>query len=254
MLEIREVSHTFSSGVLVRRYVQAVHRVSFTLERGKILGLAGNSGCGKTTLSRMALGVLRPQQGQVLLEGRDIYRLPARERKQYHRRVQIIFQNPEASLNPAQRIGTSLLEPMRLHRTPGSRREQMEKIRKLLGLVGLGEELLERYPHQISGGEAQRIIICRALTLDPEVLVLDEPTSMLDVSVQAHILNLLKDLQKKLGLSYLFITHDIELAKWFADDLMIMKSGEIVEQGPAAQVLENPKHAYTRQLIENFQF
>ena len=199
VLELEEVSRTFSSGVFRTHTVRAVDRVSFALERGKTFGLVGNSGCGKTTLSRMITRVLKPSGGRIRFEGEDIARLDRKGSRAYHRRVQIIFQNPEASLDPSMRIRDSLLEAMAIHRLGESREERMEKIRAALGQVGLPDYLLSRYPHQISGGEGQRLVICRALLLEPEVLLLDEPTSMLDVSVQASIMNLLRDYLKEYG-------------------------------------------------------
>ena len=168
VLELEEVSRTFSSGVFRTHTVRAVDRVSFALERGKTFGLVGNSGCGKTTLSRMITRVLKPSGGRIRFEGEDIARLDRKGSRAYHRRVQIIFQNPEASLDPSMRIRDSLLEAMAIHRLGESREERMEKIRAALGQVGLPDYLLSRYPHQISGGEGQRLVICRALLLEPE--------------------------------------------------------------------------------------
>ena len=229
VLELEEVSRTFSSGVFRTHTVRAVDRVSFALERGKTFGLVGNSGCGKTTLSRMITRVLKPSGGRIRFEGEDIARLDRKGSRAYHRRVQIIFQNPEASLDPSMRIRDSLLEAMAIHRLGESREERMEKIRAALGQVGLPDYLLSRYPHQISGGEGQRLVICRALLLEPEVLLLDEPTSMLDVSVQASIMNLLRELQERLGLTYLYITHDIELLGWISHTIGVMQRGRLVE-------------------------
>ena len=209
VLELEEVSRTFSSGVFRTHTVRAVDRVSFALERGKTFGLVGNSGCGKTTLSRMITRVLKPSGGRIRFEGEDIARL---DRK-------------------------------------GSR---TEKIRAALGQVGLPDYLLSRYPHQISGGEGQRLVICRALLLEPEVLLLDEPTSMLDVSVQASIMNLLRELQERLGLTYLYITHDIELLGWISHTIGVMQRGRLVEVGSREQVMEAPVHPYTRELLYSY--
>ena len=239
VLELEEVSRTFSSGVFRTHTVRAVDRVSFALERGKTFGLVGNSGCGKTTLSRMITRVLKPSGGRIRFEGEDIARLDRKGSRTYHRRVQIIFQNPEASLDPSMRIRDSLLE-------------RMEKIRAALGQVGLPDYLLSRYPHQISGGEGQRLVICRALLLEPEVLLLDEPTSMLDVSVQASIMNLLRELQERLGLTYLYITHDIELLGWISHTIGVMQRGRLVEVGSRDQVMEAPVHPYPRELLYSY--
>ena len=262
VLELEEVSRTFSSGVFRTHTVRAVDRVSFALERGKTFGLVGNSGCGKTTLSRMITRVLKPSGGRIRFEGEDIARLDRKGSRAYHRRVQIIFQNPEASLDPSMRIRDSLLEAMAIHRLGESREERMEKIRAALGQVGLPNPelvakryphyLLSRYPHQISGGEGQRLVICRALLLEPEVLLLDEPTSMLDVSVQASIMNLLRELQERLGLTYLYITHDIELLGWISHTIGVMQRGRLVEVGSRDQVMEAPVHPYTRELLYSY--
>lgn len=252
VLELEEVSRTFSSGVFRTHIVRAVDRVSFALERGKTFGLVGNSGCGKTTLSRMITRVLKPSGGRIRFEGEDIARLDRKGSRTYHRRVQIIFQNPEASLDPSMRIRDSLLEAMAIHRLGESREERMEKIRAALGQVGLPDYLLSRYPHQISGGEGQRLVICRALLLEPEVLLLDEPTSMLDVSVQASIMNLLRELQERLGLTYLYITHDIELLGWISHTIGVMQRGRLVEVGSREQVMEAPVHPYTRELLYSY--
>ena len=232
VLELEEVSRTFSSGVFRTHTVRAVDRVSFALERGKTFGLVGNSGCGKTTLSRMITRVLKPSGGRIRFEGEDIARLDRKGSRAYHRRVQIIFQNPEASLDPSMRIRDSLLEAMAIHRLGESREERMEKIRAALGQVGLPDYLLSRYPHQISGGEGQRLVICRALLLEPEVLLLDEPTSMLDPSGKANLLRMLKGLQNNRGFSMLFITHDLDSALKISDRLFRLEKGALTRLNP----------------------
>lgn len=249
VLELDGVCRDFTSGVLRTHTVHAVDRVSFALEKGRTFGLVGNSGCGKTTLSRMITRVLRPTAGRILFEGEDISGLKGGRARAYHRRVQMIFQNPEASLDPTMRVRDSLLEALAIHRIGGGREERMERVRSALVQVGLPEHLLSRYPHQISGGEGQRLVICRALLLEPEVLLLDEPTSMLDVSVQASVMNLLRELQQRLGLTYLYITHDIELLGWISHTIGVMQRGRLVEMGPREQIMEAPAHPYTKELL-----
>ena len=249
VLELDGVCRDFTSGVFRTHTVHAVDHVTFALEKGKTFGLVGNSGCGKTTLSRMITRVLRPTAGRILFEGADISGLPGGRARAYHRRVQMIFQNPEASLDPTMRVRDSLLEALTIHQIGSGREERMEKVRSALAQVGLPEYLLSRYPHQISGGEGQRLVICRALLLEPEVLLLDEPTSMLDVSVQASVMNLLKELQQRLGLTYLYITHDTELLGWISHTIGVMQKGRLVEMGPREQIMEAPAHPYTRELL-----
>lgn len=252
VLELEKVSRVFSSGVFRTRTIRAVDEVSFALEKGRTFGLVGNSGCGKTTLSRMITRVLKPTSGRICFEGADIATFDRRQRKTYHRRVQVIFQNPEGSLDPSMRIMDSLLEVMAIHRLGENRQARMDKIQTALKQVGLPEHLLSRYPHQISGGEGQRLVICRALLLEPEVLLLDEPTSMLDVSVQASIMNLLRDLQQELDLTYLYITHDIELLGWISHTIGVMQRGRLVEVGSREQVMEAPVHPYTKELLYSY--
>ena len=252
VLELRDVCRDFSHGVFRTRTVHAVDHVSFSLERGKTFGLVGNSGCGKTTLSRMITRLIRPTSGQILFEGADIAALGRGAGKAYHRRVQMIFQNPEASLDPAMKIRDSLREAMEIHSLGENREARMEKIQRTLKQVGVPEHLLSRYPHQVSGGEGQRLVICRALLLEPEVLLLDEPTSMLDVSVQAHIMNILRELQRELGLTYLYITHDIELLGWISHAIGVMQRGRLVETGSRDQVMEAPRHPYTKELFHSY--
>lgn len=252
ILRLEGVCRDFTSGVFRTRTVRAVDHVSFALERGRTFGLVGNSGCGKTTLSRMITRLLRPTAGRILFEGADISGLPGGRARAYHRRVQMIFQNPEASLDPTMRVRDSLLEALTIHQIGSGREERMEKVRSALAQVGLPEYLLSRYPHQISGGEGQRLVICRALLLEPEVLLLDEPTSMLDVSVQASIMNLLRELQERLGLTYLYITHDIELLGWISHTIGVMQRGRLVEVGSREQVMEAPVHPYTRELLYSY--
>ena len=249
ILRLEGVCRDFTSGVFRTRTVRAVDHVSFALERGRTFGLVGNSGCGKTTLSRMITRLLRPTAGRILFEGADISGLPGGRARAYHRRVQMIFQNPEASLDPTMRVRDSLLEALTIHQIGSGREERMEKVRSALAQVGLPEYLLSRYPHQISWGEGQRLVICRALLLEPEVLLLDEPTSMLDVSVQASVMNLLKELQQRLGLTYLYITHDIELLGWISHTIGVMQKGRLVEVGPREQIMEAPAHPYTKELL-----
>ena len=252
VLELDGVCRDFTSGVFRTHTVHAVDHVTFALEKGKTFGLVGNSGCGKTTLSRMITRVLRPTAGRILFEGTDISGLPGGRARAYHRRVQMIFQNPEASLDPTMRVRDSLLEALTIHQIGSGREERMEKVRSALAQVGLPEYLLSRYPHQISGGEGQRLVICRALLLEPEVLLLDEPTSMLDVSVQASVMNLLKELQQRLGLTYLYITHDIELLGWISHTIGVMQNGQLVEVGSREQVIEAPVHPYTKELLYSY--
>lgn len=252
IVELHHVCRSFSHGIFRTHTVQAVHDVSFSLERGKTFGLVGNSGCGKTTLSRLITRLLPLSSGSICFEGQDIAHFDRNTAKSYHRQVQMIFQNPEASLDPSMRIRDSLLEALHIHQIGTSRDDCMDKILHTLAQIGLSEHLLSRYPHQISGGEAQRLVICRALLLEPKVLLLDEPTAMLDVSVQAAIMNLLKDLQQKLGLTYLYITHDIELLGWISDTIGVMQKGTLVELGSRDQIIESPAHPYTQALLYSY--
>ena len=225
VLELDGVCRDFTSGVLRTHTVHAVDRVSFALEKGRTFGLVGNSGCGKTTLSRMITRVLRPSAGRILFEGEDISAMTGAQGKSYHRQVQVIFQNPEASLDPTMRVRDSLLEALAIHRLGNSREERMEKVLSTLTQVGLPEYLLSRYPHQISGGEGQRLVICRALLLEPEVLLLDEPTSMLDVITQAQMIQMLREYQEKAGTSYVFITHNRTLCEEVCNRIYDVENG-----------------------------
>ena len=232
MLKVSHISKTFTGGIIKKTRVEAVKDVSFTVQDGKTFGIVGNSGCGKSTIANMLLSLIKPDSGTIEIDGT----------------IQIIFQHPETSLDPAKKIGYSLEEPMIIHRMY-DKAGRKARVRELLDLVDLGEELLDRYPHQISGGEAQRIMIARALSLDPKILILDEPTSMLDVSVQAQVMTLLKELQEKLGLSYLFISHDLSVVRHISDRIAVMYLGSVVEVAEKAQLYSNPMHPYTKALL-----
>lgn len=228
---------------------QAVKNVSFTLARGKTLGVVGESGSGKSTVGLTLLRLHQATGGSALFEGRDLLALPAREFHPYKRRIQIIFQNPYASLNPRFTVGQILLEPMRLHRIGANDSERVQAAYALLDKVGLPRQAFHRYPHEFSGGQRQRIAIARCLTMKPEILVCDESVSALDVSVQAQVLNLLQDLQDEYGLSYIFISHDLSVVKYIADQVMVMYQGEVVELADSDELYRNPQHPYTKALL-----
>jgi len=251
MLEVRHLSKTFPNGLLGRQVTRAVRDVSFTVDKGTTLGLAGSSGCGKSTIARLILRLIEPDGGSVRLDGVELTALRGRELRPYRAQIQLITQHPESAMDPSRRIYYTMEEPLKIFRR-GDRDARREQIRRAFDLVGVSEGLFSRYPHEISGGEAQRIAIARALLLEPRVLILDEPTSMLDVSIQAHIMTLLRELQEKLGLTYLFISHDIEVIGWFCDRVAVMRQGEIVEQGETRRLLEHPEHPFTRDLVEQF--
>ncbi|MVN76238.1 dipeptide ABC transporter ATP-binding protein [Hymenobacter sp. HMF4947] len=230
-------------------YVRAVDEVSFTINAGETVGLVGESGCGKTTLGRALLRLTEPTAGRILFEGTDLARLPTGELRHRRREFQLVFQDPYAALNPMLTVGEAILEPLRVHGVGGTRAEQKTRVRELLRTVGLSEDAEQRYPHEFSGGQRQRICIARALALRPKFIVCDESVSALDVSVQAQVLNLLNDLKRELGITYLFITHDLSVARFMSDRLLVMSQGKIVESGPAADVYAHPQHPYTQQLL-----
>jgi peptide/nickel transport system ATP-binding protein len=241
------------SGVFGRKEFRAVKGASFRLRQGHTLGVVGESGSGKTT---MGLALLRlhepgggPVGGRVTFDGIDLLNLSKAEMLPMRKRIQVVFQNPYASLNPRFTVGQTLIEPMTIHGVGQGPDDRAARARALLVKVGLDEAAMDKYPHEFSGGQRQRVAIARCLTLDPEVLVLDEAVSALDVSVQAQVLNLLKDLQDELGLAYIFISHDLAVVRFMADEVLVMKDGEVVEQASVAQILDAPQQEYTRRLL-----
>ncbi|MCA0243904.1 MAG: dipeptide ABC transporter ATP-binding protein [Proteobacteria bacterium] len=251
VLEVRSLAKSFwlREGLFGRREFKAVQDVNFKLKRGHTLGVVGESGSGKTTMGLTLLRLHEPTSGEVIFDGKNLLALSDRERLAMRRRIQIVFQNPYASLNPRFTIGQTLVEPMAIHGIGADTAERERRARALLEKVGLDGRAFGKYPHEFSGGQRQRVAIARCLTLEPEVLVLDEAVSALDVSVQAQVLNLLKDLQDELGLAYVFISHDLAVVRFISDEVLVMKDGQVVEQASAEQILAAPREAYTQRLL-----
>lgn len=254
LLEVRGLTKHFPitrrQGLsVVHETVRAVDGIDLTVGRGETVGLVGESGCGKSTAGRSILRLLAPTAGSVSLEGTDLLALRGEALRQMRKRMNIVFQDPYAALDPRMLIGEIVAEPLKAHRMITSRAQGLERARALLESVGLRPEFATRYPHEFSGGQRQRIGIARALATDPQLLVLDEPISALDISIRAQILNLLSDLQAARGLSYLFIAHDLSVVRHFCDRVAVMYLGIIVEQGPSERVFSTPKHPYTQLLL-----
>jgi oligopeptide transport system ATP-binding protein len=253
LLEVRDLNKWFPvrKGVLIERtvdYVKAVNGVSFEIDEGQTLGLVGESGSGKSTTGYCVLQLLKPTSGSVTFMGKELTKAGNADLRQIRREMQIVFQDPYSSLNPRMTVGTTVEEPLAVHGI-GTRRSREARVRDLLETVGFNPDFTNRYPHEFSGGQRQRIGIARALALNPRLIVCDEPVSALDVSIQAQILNLLKDLQKDLGLAYLFVAHDLAVVRAMSDRIAVMNRGEIVEIGDASDVYNNPQQDYTKALL-----
>ena len=246
ILEVRNLKKYFKTP---RGMLHAVDDVSFTIEKGHTLGIVGESGCGKTTTGRCILRLVEPTSGEIFFEGKDIMRMKGSELKHMRKDMQIIFQDPFSSLDPRYTINQALSETLRINKIRTGKKAIEDRVLELMETVGLAERLINTYPHELDGGRRQRIGIARALAMEPKFIVCDEPVSALDVSIQAQILNLLEDLQEKLGLSYIFITHDLAVVNHFADEIAVMYLGQIVEKAPTQELFDNPMHPYTQALL-----
>jgi oligopeptide transport system ATP-binding protein len=253
LISVRNLVKKFPihGGLLSREVasVKAVSDVSFDIKKGETLGLVGESGCGKSTLGRCILRLIEPTSGSVFFKGQDITKVSPAEMRKLRRNMQIIFQDPYASLNPRMTVEDILGEPLEIHKLFKTGREKRERIIKLLDLCGLRREAIARYPHEFSGGQRQRICIARALAVEPEFIVCDEPVSALDVSIQAQIVNLMQDLQKELGLTYLFIAHDLKVIEHISTRVAVMYLGKVAEMSAAEDLYHDPKHPYTQALL-----
>jgi ABC-type oligopeptide transport system ATPase subunit len=253
LLQVRDLRKEFpvKSGFLFERVshtVNAVDGVSFDIAEGRTLGLVGESGSGKSTTGYCVLQLLKPTSGSIRFQGKELTKLGREEIRRMRREMQIVFQDPYSSLDPRMTVGDIVAEPLEVHGV-GSRRDRRARVRELLDVVGFNPDYLNRYPHEFSGGQRQRVGVARALALNPSLIVCDEPVSALDVSIQAQILNLLKDLQRDFGLTYLFISHDLAVVRSVSDEIAVMKDGKILETGPADDVYERPRHEYTQALL-----
>ncbi len=253
LLEVQDLKVYFpiKTGILQRvtDYVRAVDGVSFKVKKGTTVGLVGESGSGKTTCGRAISRLVEPTSGQVFYEGREISGLSSNEFFEYRKKIQIIFQDPFNSLNPRMSVYSIIAEPLSIHFPSWTKEQKRERVSVLLAQVGLSPDHANRYPHQFSGGQRQRIGIARALAVEPDFIICDEPVSALDVSVQAQIVNLLQDLQESLGLTYLFIAHDLAVVEHISDDVLVMTEGKVVEQATAGEIYRNPQHPYTQKLL-----
>ncbi len=229
--------------------LHAVDNVNFGIEKGKTLGIVGESGCGKSTTGRVILRLLEATDGEVLFEGKNILNFSKEEMVKLREEMQIIFQDPFASLNPRMTVSEIIAEPLIIHKKCKNKKELEERVKELMTTVGLTVRLMNTYPHELDGGRRQRIGIARALALNPKFIVCDEPVSALDVSIQAQVLNLMQDLQKKFGLTFMFITHDLSVVKHFSDDIAVMYLGQLVEKAPSDKLFKNPIHPYTKALL-----
>lgn len=253
LLEVKNLTKRFpiKGGLLGREVgaVNAVNEVSFKIKKGETLGLVGESGCGKTTLGRSILRLIEPTSGEIIFDGKNIIDMNADEMRAIRRRMQIIFQDPYASLNPRMTIGDILSEPMDIHSLHTGKEERKKRLLELVAQVQLPADALTKYPHEFSGGQRQRVCIARALAVEPEFIVCDEPVSALDVSVQAQVVNLLMDLQKELGLTYLFIAHDLKVVEYISSRVAVMYLGNMVEVAESSELYGHAKHPYTKALF-----
>ena len=246
LLEVKNLKKYFKTS---KGMLHAVDDVSFTIEAGKTLGIVGESGCGKSTAGRSILRLIEPTSGEVNFEGRDITKLNQEEMRRMRKKMQIIFQDPFSSLDPRMTVNQIISQPIINNRLLKGKNNIENRVIELMETVGLAERLINTYPHELDGGRRQRIGIARALAMDPSFIVCDEPVSALDVSIQAQILNLLKELQEKMGLTYMFITHNLSVVNYFSDDIAVMYLGQIVEKAPAEELFNNPLHPYTQALL-----
>jgi oligopeptide/dipeptide ABC transporter ATP-binding protein len=248
LIEVKDVTKVYHVRGSAVRSLKALDAVNLTIARGAILGCVGESGCGKSTLAKIMVRLELPTEGHVFVQGADIASLSRQEEKAFPRKVQLVFQDPYGALAPRMSIGDAIEEPLRIHKV-GDSTSRKERVGELLDLVGLGSAMKDRYPHQLSGGQRQRVNIARALALEPDLLILDEPVSSLDVSIQAQVLNLLRSLQQRLGLTYLFISHDLRVVKYLCETVAVMYLGSVVEVGPSSEVFTEPAHPYTLALL-----
>lgn len=246
LLEVKNLKKYFKTP---KGMLHAVDDVSFTIDRGRTLGVVGESGCGKSTTGRAILRIVEPTEGEILFDGEDIRSLGKDQMRRMRTRMQIIFQDPFSSLNPRKTVSETIAEPLKLNGIITDKGKRMERVVEIMEIVGLAERLYNAYPHELDGGRRQRIGIARALALNPQFIVCDEPVSALDVSIQAQILNLMDELQEKMGLTYMFITHDLSVVHYFADDIAVMYLGRLIEKAPAKELFRNPVHPYTQALL-----
>ena len=246
LLEVKNLKKYFTTP---KGLLHAVDDINFTIEEGKTLGVVGESGCGKSTTGRVILRLLEATDGEIIFEGKNVRAYNKQEMIELRQKMQIIFQDPFASLNPRMTVSEIIAEPLIIHKKCKNKEELSQRVRELMQIVGLSDRLINTYPHELDGGRRQRIGIARALALKPKFIVCDEPVSALDVSIQAQVLNLMKDLQEEFKLTYMFITHDLSVVKHFSDDIAVMYLGQLVEKAPSKQLFKNPIHPYTKALL-----